>query len=139
MTTPFMRAYSQLVIKTCHQRGIHAMGGMSAFIPVKGDEALNEKAFAQVRADKEREVGDGHDGTWVAHPGMVALATEVFDQGMPQPNQISRQREDVNPTAAELLATPEGDDHRARVAHEYPCRRAIYRCLARRPRRRAAL
>jgi malate synthase len=108
MTTPFMRAYSQLVIKTCHQRGIHAMGGMSAFIPVKGDEALNEKAFAQVRADKEREVGDGHDGTWVAHPGMVALATEVFDQGMPQPNQISRQRDDVNPTAAELLATPEG-------------------------------
>jgi malate synthase len=108
MTTPFMRGYSQLVIKTCHQRGIHAMGGMSAFIPVKGDEALNEKAFAQVRADKEREVGDGHDGTWVAHPGMVALATEVFDQGMPQPNQISRQRDDVNPTAAELLATPEG-------------------------------
>jgi malate synthase len=108
MTTPFMRAYSQLVIKTCHQRGIHAMGGMSAFIPVKGDEALNEKAFAQVRADKEREVGDGHDGTWVAHPGMVALATEVFDQGMPQPNQISRQRDDVNPTAAELLATPDG-------------------------------
>jgi malate synthase len=108
MTTPFMRAYSQLVIKTCHQRGIHAMGGMSAFIPVKGDEALNEKAFAQVRADKEREVGDGHDGTWVAHPGMVALATEVFDQGMPLPNQISRQRDDVKPTSVELLATPEG-------------------------------
>ena len=108
MTTPFMRAYSQLVIKTCHQRGIHAMGGMSAFIPVKGDEALNEKAFAQVRADKEREVGDGHDGTWVAHPGMVALATEVFDQGMPQPNQISRQRDDVDPSASDLLATPEG-------------------------------
>jgi malate synthase len=108
MTTPFMRAYSQLVIKTCHQRGIHAMGGMSAFIPVKGDEALNEQAFAQVRADKEREAGDGHDGTWVAHPGMVALATEVFDQAMPQPNQISRQRDDVNPTAADLLAVPDG-------------------------------
>jgi malate synthase len=108
MTTPFMRAYSQLVIKTCHQRGIHAMGGMSAFIPVKGDEALNEKAFAQVRADKEREVTDGHDGTWVAHPGMVALATEVFDQHMPQPNQITRLRDNVNPTASELLATPEG-------------------------------
>jgi len=108
MTTPFMRAYSQLVIKTCHKRGIHAMGGMSAFIPVRGDDALNEKAFAQVRADKEREATDGHDGTWVAHPGMVALATEVFDQHMPQPNQISRQRDDVNPTAVELLATPEG-------------------------------
>jgi malate synthase len=108
MTTPFMRAYSQLVIKTCHKRGIHAMGGMSAFIPVRGDDALNERAFAQVRADKEREATDGHDGTWVAHPGMVALATEVFDQHMPQPNQISRQRDDVNPTAVELLAAPEG-------------------------------
>jgi malate synthase len=108
MMTPFMRAYSLLVIKTCHQRGIHAMGGMSAFIPVKGDETLNEAAYAQVRADKEREVGDGHDGTWVAHPGMVALATEVFDQRMPQPNQISRQRIDVNPSALDLLAVPEG-------------------------------
>jgi malate synthase len=81
---------------------------MSAFIPVKGDEALNEKAFAQVRADKEREVTDGHDGTWVAHPGMVALATEVFDLHMPQPNQISRKREDVNPSAQDLLAIPDG-------------------------------
>jgi malate synthase len=84
------------------------MGGMSAFIPVKGDEALNEKAFAQVRADKEREAGDGHDGTWVAHPGLVPVAREVFDRVMPQPNQIARTREDVHMTAADLLQPPEG-------------------------------
>ncbi len=108
MTVPFMRAYTQLAIRTCHRRGAHAMGGMSAFIPVKGDEALNEKAFAGVRADKEREAGDGHDGTWVAHPGMVQLATEVFDRLMPQPNQIDRKREDVHVVAADLLAVPDG-------------------------------
>jgi malate synthase len=108
MTTPFMRAYALLCIKTCHRRGAHAMGGMSAFIPVKGDEALNATAFAQVRADKEREATDGHDGTWVAHPGMVALATEVFDRLMPQPNQIDRTRDDVTTIAADLLAVPSG-------------------------------
>jgi len=108
MTVPFMRAYTLLCIRTCHRRGAHAMGGMAAFIPVKGDEALNERAFAQVRADKEREATDGHDGTWVAHPGMVALATEVFDQHMPGPNQIARTRDDVSATAADLLAVPEG-------------------------------
>ena len=108
MTVPFMRAYTQLCIRTCHRRGAHAMGGMAAFIPVKNDEALNEKAFAGVRADKEREASDGHDGTWVAHPGMVQLATEVFDRIMPQPNQIERKREDVQVSAADLLATPEG-------------------------------
>ncbi len=109
MTVPFMRAYTQLCIRTCHRRGAQAMGGMSAFIPVKGDEALNEKAFAGVRADKEREATDGHDGTWVAHPGMVKLATEVFDRIMPQPNQIDRKREDVQVSAADLLAIPDGD------------------------------
>jgi malate synthase len=108
MAVPFMRAYTQLCIRTCHRRGAQAMGGMSAFIPVKNDEALNEQAFAGVRADKEREATDGHDGTWVAHPGMVALATEVFDRIMPQPNQIDRKREDVQASAADLLATPEG-------------------------------
>jgi malate synthase len=108
MTVPFMRAYTLLCIRICHRRTIHAMGGMAAFIPVKGDEALNEKAFAGVRADKEREVTDGHDGTWVAHPGMVELATEVFDQHMPEPNQIARQREDVSVSGADLLAVPEG-------------------------------
>ena len=108
MTVPFMRSYTQLCIKTCHRRGAHAMGGMAAFIPVKGNEALNEQAFAQVRADKEREATDGHDGTWVAHPGMVGLATEVFDRIMPQPNQIDRKRDDVHVTAEDLLAVPEG-------------------------------
>jgi malate synthase len=103
MTTHFMRSYSLLAIKTCHRRGIHAIGGMSAFIPVKNDPAANERAFAQVRADKEREATDGHDGTWVAHPGMVPLALEVFNTIMPQPNQIDRKREDVQVTAKDLL------------------------------------
>jgi malate synthase len=108
MTVPFMRSYSLLCIKTCHRRNTFAMGGMSAFIPVKNDEALNERAFAQVRMDKEREAGDGHDGTWVAHPGLVPVATEVFDRLMPTPNQIDRKRDDVHVTAADLLAVPEG-------------------------------
>jgi malate synthase len=108
MTTPFMRAYSLLAIKTCHRRNAPAMGGMSAFIPVKGDAELNEKAFAQVRADKEREARDGHDGTWVAHPGLVAVAKQVFDTLMPAPNQIDRQRDDVSVSDADLLDVPEG-------------------------------
>jgi malate synthase len=103
MTTHFMRSYSLLAIKTCHRREIHAVGGMSAFIPVKNDPAANERAFAQVRADKEREANDGHDGTWVAHPGMVALATEAFDAVMKTPNQIDKKREDVQISAADLL------------------------------------
>ncbi|HEU4323682.1 MAG TPA: malate synthase A [Roseiflexaceae bacterium] len=108
MTTHFMRSYSLLVIKTCHRRNIHAIGGMSAFIPVKGDPEANERAFAQVRADKEREAADGHDGTWVAHPGLVPVALEVFDRAMPQPNQIDRKREDVSVAAADLLRFAEG-------------------------------
>ncbi|KPV53373.1 malate synthase [Kouleothrix aurantiaca] len=108
MTTHFMRSYSLLAIKTCHRRNIHAIGGMSAFIPVKNDEAANDRAFAQVRADKEREANDGHDGTWVAHPGMVALALGVFDAAMPQPNQIDRKREDVQVSAADLLKFADG-------------------------------
>ncbi|HEX2097534.1 MAG TPA: malate synthase A, partial [Rubrobacteraceae bacterium] len=108
MTVPFMRKYSLLAIKTCHRRHAHAIGGMAAQIPVKDDPEANEEAYAKVRADKEREANDGHDGTWVAHPGMVPLAKEVFDEIMPQPNQIDRQRPDVNPTAAELLERPEG-------------------------------
>jgi malate synthase len=108
MTTPFMRAYSLLVIKTCHRRGIHAMGGMAAQIPIKNDPAANEAALAKVRADKEREARDGHDGTWVAHPGLVGIAKEVFDAFMPAPNQIDRKREDVHVTAADLLAIPQG-------------------------------
>ena len=108
MTAPFMRAYCLHVIKVCHRRGAHAMGGMAAQIPIKNDPAANEAALAKVLADKEREASDGHDGTWVAHPGLVPVALKAFDRLMPGPNQISRQREDVNVTAAELLAAPAG-------------------------------
>ena len=107
MATPMMENYSRLAIQTCHRRGAPAIGGMSAFIPVKNNEVANERAFAQVRADKEREVRNGHDGTWVAHPGMVALATEVFDAGMPALNQIaSGKQADFQVAAQELLTPP---------------------------------
>jgi malate synthase len=108
MTTHFMRSYALLCIQTCHRRGAHAMGGMAAFIPVKSNPEVNERALAQVRADKEREATDGHDGTWVAHPGLVPIATEIFDREMPQPNQIARKREDVRVAAADLLVVPKG-------------------------------
>jgi malate synthase len=108
MTTHFMRSYSKLCIKTCHRRQVSAMGGMSALIPIKSDPVANEKALAGVRADKEREATDGHDGTWVAHPGLVPIALEVFDRVMPQPNQISKQLPDYNCTAADLLQVPTG-------------------------------
>ena len=103
MSTHFMRSYSLLCIKTCHRRNTFAMGGMAAWIPVKNDAEANEDAFAKVRQDKEREAGDGHDGTWVAHPGMVELATGAFDKLMKTPNQIARKRTDVNVTADDLL------------------------------------
>lgn len=103
MTSPFMRAYSLLLIKTCHKRGAFAMGGMAAQIPIKNDPAANEAALAKVRADKDREANDGHDGTWVAHPGLVAIAREAFDAVMKTPNQIHRKRDDVNVTAKDLL------------------------------------
>ena len=110
MTTHFMRSYAELLIKTCHRRNIHAMGGMAAQIPVKNDEAANAEAFAKVKADKEREATYGHDGTWVAHPGLVPVALEAFDRIMPTPNQIAtKKREDVNVTAADLVKfEPEG-------------------------------
>jgi malate synthase len=108
MATHFMRSYSKLAIKTCHRRNVHAMGGMSAYIPIKSDPVANDKAIAQVRADKEREASDGHDGTWVAHPGLVPIAMEIFDRLMPQPNQISKQLPDYNATAEDLLQIPEG-------------------------------
>jgi malate synthase len=108
MTTHFLRSYSQLVIRSCHRRGALAIGGMAAQIPIKGDPEANETALAKVRADKEREAGDGHDGTWVAHPGLVPVATEIFDQYMPGPNQLERLREDVQVSAADLLRTPRG-------------------------------
>ena len=108
MTTHFMRSYSLLAIKTCHRRNAHAIGGMAAQIPIKNDPKANEEALARVRADKKREATDGHDGTWVAHPGLVAIAMEEFDAVMKGPNQIDRKREDVHVTAADLLKIPDG-------------------------------
>jgi malate synthase len=107
MTVPFMRQYSLHTIRTCHLHGAHAMGGMSAFIPVKNDEAANAAAFEKVRADKEREAGDGHDGTWVAHPGLVGVAMEVFNRIMPGANQVSK-IPDVQVTASDLLTPGPG-------------------------------
>jgi malate synthase len=109
MTTHFMRSYSKLLIKTCHRRQVHAMGGMAAYIPNKKDAAANQTAMEQVRTDKEREAADGHDGTWVAHPGLVALAKEIFDEYMPAANQIERKLEDVEITAADLLEVPKAE------------------------------
>ncbi|MCA9917573.1 MAG: malate synthase A, partial [Anaerolineales bacterium] len=108
MTTHMMRSYSLLLIKTCHRRGIHAMGGMAAQIPIKNDPQANETALAKVRADKKREAEDGHDGTWVAHPGLVAIAKAEFDKVMTGPNQIDRLREDVQISADDLLTVPQG-------------------------------
>jgi malate synthase len=109
MTAPFMRAYALSCIKACHKRGAFAMGGMAAYIPVKSDPAANEKAMTKVREDKRREATDGHDGTWVAHPGLVAIAREEFDKVLgDKPNQLGRQREDVSVTAAQLVEVPKG-------------------------------
>ncbi len=108
MTRHCMHSYSLLVIKTCHRRGAHAIGGMAAQIPIKADPAANAAALAKVREDKRREAGDGHDGTWVAHPGLVALALEEFDRLMPTANQVDRQRADVAVSAADLLKLPAG-------------------------------
>jgi malate synthase len=109
MTSHFLRSYSKLLIRTCHRRGVHAMGGMAAQIPIKNDEKANEEALAKVRADKDREAGDGHDGTWVAHPGLVAVAKEIFDREMPDANQIGRTPEPGDITAADLLKVPNGE------------------------------
>lgn len=108
MEQPFMRAYTQLAIRTCHRRGASAIGGMAAQIPIKEDAHANDAAMAKVRHDKLREVRDGHDGTWVAHPGLVPLAREVFDAHMPTPNQIHRPRQDHDLTAHDLLTVPAG-------------------------------
>ncbi|HEX9706348.1 MAG TPA: malate synthase A [Steroidobacteraceae bacterium] len=113
MTTHFLRSYSQLVIQRCHRRGAFAMGGMAAQIPIKHDAEANERALARVRADKEREAGDGHDGTWVAHPGLVGIAREIFDLLMPGPNNLHRLRDDVKVSGADLLRVPEGKVTRA--------------------------
>jgi malate synthase len=104
MTVPFMRAYTELLVRTCHRRGAHAIGGMAAFIPSRRDEEVNKAAFAKVREDKTREANDGFDGSWVAHPDMVAVCTEVFDAVLgDHPHQIAKTREDVRVTAEQLL------------------------------------
>jgi malate synthase len=108
MTTHFLRCYSLRVIQSCHRRGVHAMGGMAAQIPIKSDPEANAAALAKVRADKLREVSDGHDGTWVAHPGLVPVAMEVFNTGMPGPNQLRVLRNDFRCTARDLLEVPTG-------------------------------
>jgi malate synthase len=113
MTVPFLKAYSELLIKTCHRRGAFAMGGMAAQIPISNDAAANEAALEKVRADKLREVTAGHDGTWVAHPALVAVAREVFDAHMPAPNQLDKQRADVVANRDTLIAPSKGTITRA--------------------------
>jgi malate synthase len=113
MTQPFLRAYSELLIQTCHKRGAHAMGGMAAQIPISGDDAANEAALAKVRADKLREVTAGHDGTWVAHPALIPLAREIFDKRMPVANQHGVRREEVIVTRDDLLKPSLGTITRA--------------------------
>jgi malate synthase len=128
MTVPFMRAYSELLIKTCHRRGAHAMGGMAAFIPSRRDEAVNAVAIAKVTEDKTREAVDGYDGTWVAHPDLVPVATAIFDEVLGSaPNQITRQRREVDVSAEQLSTftveggsiTDEGVAHNIDVAVRY--------------------
>jgi len=108
MDRHFLNSYVQLLIKTCHRRGIHAMGGMAAQVPIKNDPVANEQALEKVRQDKLREVRAGHDGTWVAHPGLVAIAKQIFDEHMRTPNQIGKKREEVSVTAADLLTVTDG-------------------------------
>ncbi len=128
MAVPFMRAYTDLLVKTCHRRGAHAMGGMAAFIPSRRDADVNERALAKVREDKDREAAQGFDGTWVAHPDLVPVAMEIFDRALgDRPNQVDRQRDDVSSTAADLLdiastpgeITPEGLHNNVSVGIQY--------------------
>jgi malate synthase len=109
MDVHFLKSYCQLLVKTCHRRGIHAMGGMAAQIPIKGDPDANRNALERVSQDKKREVNLGHDGTWVAHPGLVGVARQVFDEAMQGPNQISVPRDEWEITAADLLRAPFGE------------------------------
>ncbi|MBU6297722.1 MAG: malate synthase A [Alphaproteobacteria bacterium] len=125
MTSPALSAYSKLLIKTCHRRGAHAMGGMAAQIPIRGDEAANALALEKVEADKEREAREGHDGTWVAHPGLIPTALAAFNAVMPGANQVQRLRDDVEVSAADLTRRPEGSvteqglRHNIRVGIQY--------------------
>jgi malate synthase len=128
MAVPFMRSYCELLVKTCHRRGAHAMGGMAAFIPSRRDPEVNAVALQKVREDKEREASQGFDGTWVAHPDLVAVAQEAFDAVLgDRPNQLERLREDVDVSAADLLdvaatpgaITPEGLRNNVSVGIQY--------------------
>ena len=113
MAVPFLKAYSELLIRTCHRRGAHAMGGMAAQIPISGDDIANQQAIERVRADKLREVKAGHDGTWVAHPGLIPVAQAIFDEHMPGPNQLEVRRDDAQATRDALIAPPTGTITRA--------------------------
>jgi malate synthase len=108
MATHFLNYYSLLLIRTCHRRGVHAMGGMAAQIPIKDDPMANEMAMLKVRKDKEREARNGHDGSWVSHPALVPLCEQIFNQYMPGPNQIERKLAELDVTRDDLLAVPEG-------------------------------
>ena len=133
MAVPFMRAYTQLLVKTCHRRGAHAMGGMSAFIPNRREPEVTQNALAKVREDKEREAGDGFDGTWVAHPDLVPVAMEIFDRALADhPNQKYRQRNDVQVGAADLtnFEVPGGADHRCRSGDQRIGRYSLHRVVA---------
>jgi malate synthase len=118
MNQPFLRAYADLLVKTCHRRGTFAMGGMAAQIPIKNDEERNRVALEKVRKDKEREVRAGHDGTWVAHPALVAVARDIFDQWMSGPNQIHVKREDAHVTRMDLVVVPQGPRTEAELVHD---------------------
>lgn len=109
MTRHFLQSYVHLLINTCHRRGVHAMGGMAAQIPIKGDDQANEAAMAKVLADKQREAKAGHDGTWVAHPGLIPIALEAFNQFMPEPNQINKALQTAAITQQDLLTVPQGE------------------------------
>ncbi|SVC56704.1 uncharacterized protein METZ01_LOCUS309558, partial [marine metagenome] len=109
MDCHFLRSYVNLLVQTCHKRGAHAMGGMAAQIPINNDPIANEKALSKVQNDKEREAQAGHDGTWIAHPGLALIAMDAFDKVMPEANQLKNLREDVNISASDLLQVPSGD------------------------------
>ena len=141
MTVPFMRAYTELLVATCHRRGAHAIGGMAAFVPNRRDQEATERALAQVRADKEREAGDGFDGTWVAHPDLVATAIDVFQRQLGErPNQLERTRDDVRVEASQLLdvTVPDAEVTESRRARQRERRDPLPRGLARRQRRSRA-
>ena len=140
MTQPFLASYVELLIHTCHKRGIHAMGGMAAQIPIRNDPQANEEAMQRVREDKLREVRAGHDGTWVAHPGLVPVAKAIFDEYMPEKNQIRPPPErSLAHHGGEPAGDSQGQHHRSRPATQHRCRAAVSRIVAARQRLRSHL